>query len=175
MTTAVALAVLALADCVLCGFRGAAGTEGRLDKRIYYREAVLRAFGGGVVLVGAHALLVAVLVLSSGDPQLVWSSFLAAGRVCVWVYGLFATTIFTAFAFFFAPVGDFRVLTNVVVFGPLTVARPYVMAGGLLAAVAFVPDLRVGIVAASAAVTMLSFQSVVSRRYADRWRRLLEP
>jgi hypothetical protein len=174
MTIALALAVLALTDCLLCGHRAATGTEGRLDKRAYYREAALRALGGGIVVVGAHAILVTVLVVSSSDPG-TWSAFLDAGTICVWVYGAFATAIFGAFAFYFAPIGDFRVLTNVIVFGPLTLARPYVIAGGLAAAVVHVPDARVAMVAVSAGISMLSFQRIMDRRYVDRWRRVLEP
>ena len=175
MTIAVALAVLVLADCFLCGFRAAAGTEGRLDKRGYYREALLRALGWGTVVVAAHVLLVAALVASSPAPGIAWSAFVEAGRVCVWIFGAFATTVLATFAIYFAPVGDFRVLTSVMVFGPLTLARPCEILGGLVAAVAFVPDIRVGIAATVAAVTMLSFQRLIGRRYKDRWRALLRP
>ena len=175
MSIAFALALLAATDCALCGIRAAAGREGRLEKRAYYVSAAIRAFGLGLLLIGAHVLLVVLLVATAPAPATTWSSFLIAGRVCVVVYGIFATLIFVAFGFYFAPVGDFRVLTNVIVFGPLTLTRPAVIALGLAVGAILAPEPRVAIVAVSAAITMLAFQPLVSRRYHDRWRRLLPP
>ena len=174
MTIAVALAVLVLTDCFLCGFRASAGREGRLDKRSYYREALLRALGWGFVVVAVNAALVAALVASSSTPDASWSAFVSAGEVCVWIFGTFATTVLATFAIYFVPVGELRVLASVIVFGPLTLARPWVIAGGLVAAVVLVPDLRVGAAATSAALSMLSFQRLLDRRYAERWRWLLD-
>ena len=76
------------------------------------------------------------------------------------------------FAIYFAPIGDFRVLTSVIVFGPLTLARPWIILGGLVAAAALVPDVRVVVVAVVAGTSMLSFEKLLARRYAERWRAL---
>lgn len=168
------LAGLGLTDCVLCGFRASIGREGRLDKRHFYRQAALRSFGAGLVVIAAHAILVAVLVATARDADGVWQSFVTAGRVAVIVYASYAAAVFLAFGFFFAPIGDFRVLTNVIVFGPFTLARPWVIAGGLVASVFAAPDPRVILTALSAGVAFLSFQRMIDRPYAHRWRRLIE-
>lgn len=175
MMIAVALALLAITDCVMCGFRAASGREGRLDKSALYRQAALRGLVGGLVVTVVSAMLVAALVMTASDPHLAWALFSAAGRVCVIVYAVYAAAIFAAFAFYFAPVGDFRVLTNVIVFGPFTLARPWVIASGLVAAVVSTRDVRVGIAATSAGLAMLGFQRVMDRPFAKHWRRLLEP
>lgn len=170
MSVAVALAVLAFVDCTMCGFRTAAGRNGLLEKRAYYARALGRAALAGALLVGVHAAL--VLGLCVGAPGS-WSSFVDAGRMLVVVYGIFATLIFLAFGFYFAPIGDFRVLTNVIVFGPLTLARRAVIVGGMVAAAWRVADPRVTAVAVSATLTMLAFEPLLGRAYADRWRRLV--
>lgn len=173
MSVALALGILAWVDCMLCGFRMAAGRNGRLEKHGYYTRAVARAAGFGAVLVALHVGLVAVLCATASDPSGAWASFVEAARPLVVVYGAFATVIFIAFGFYFAPIGDFRVLTNVIVFGPLTLVRPAVMAFGLALAVWRVPEWRVAVVAISAAGFMLSFERVLGRRYMQLWRRLI--
>ena len=74
---------------------------------------------------------------------------------------------------YFAPVGDFRVLTNVIVFGPLSLLRRLVMVGGLVAAVVRVPDVRVAVMALSAGIAMLAFEPLLERAYSEQWRALL--
>jgi hypothetical protein len=166
MSIAIALAVLAFTDCLLCGFRMAAGRNGMLGKRAYYTRAVARAAGWGALLVASHVALVVAL----GG----WDLFLEAGRVLVWVYATFASAIFLAFGFYFAPIGDFRVMTNVIVFGPLTLARRGVIAGAMALAVWRVPDSRVALVAVTATISMLAFEPLLGRRYAHEWRRLVK-
>lgn len=173
MSVALALAVLAFVDCVLCGFRMAAGRNGRLDKRAYYIQAVGRAALWGVVVVAANVGLTAALCASAPDPARTWSAFAAAGELLVVVYGTFATAIFLAFGFYFAPIGDFRVLTNVIVFGPLTLARRVVIVGGMIVAAWRANDGRVLVVAATATIAMIAFEPVLGRRYKEQWRRLV--
>ena len=173
MNVAVALALLAWVDCMLCGFRMAAGRNGRIDKRVYYMRSVARAAIVGAVVVGAHAALVVLLCLTAPDPRAAWGSFIEAGRPAVAVYAVFATAIFVAFGFYFAPIGCFRVLTDILVFGPLTLARPAVIAGGLVLAVWHVPEWRVALVAISAALAMNAFEPVLGRHFARLWTELV--
>lgn len=174
MTIALALAILVLTDCVLCGFRGAAGREGTIDKLPYYCAAMLRAARDGVVLVVFHALVVVAFVATATDPNAAWATFVGAGRVAVTIFGVYATAILVAFGFYFAPIGDFRVLTNVIVFGPFTLARPFVIFGGLVTAIVTAHDTSVTIVGVLAIGAMLTFQHRIDRRYDTRWQRLLD-
>jgi len=116
-------------------------------------------------------------VVGASDPADAWEAMVDAGAVSTAIFAAYASAIFAAFAFFFAPIGDFRVLTNVLVFGPFTLARLYVIAVGLVAGVARVRALesawRVAVLALVAGTAMLLFQRWMDRLYVDRWRRLV--
>jgi hypothetical protein len=173
VTTAILLAVLVLVDCTLAGFRAAAGRDGRLEKRDYYGREVLRAAGFGALLLLAHVALAGALVATAADPSAAWAELVLAARLPVVVYGIFATTIFLAFGFYFAPIGDFRVLANVLVFGPLTLVRRPVIVLGMALAVLRVPSARVAVLAAVAAISMCLFEGLVGRRNTKRWKDLV--
>jgi hypothetical protein len=168
VTTALALSALAFFDCLLAGFRAAAGRDGRLDKRAYYVSAVARAGGWGLLLIGANALVAAALCFAAPDPTAAFGSLVSAGRLLVGLYGAFAAAVLAAFALYLAPVADLRVLANVLVFGPLTLARSWVIAGGLLYVALRVPDLRVAMMAASAGASTLAFEGFLRRRNPER-------
>ncbi len=174
MGTAIALAILTLTDCILAGFRAAAGRNGSLNKRAYYRAAIVRALFYGLVLLALNVVVLVTLVLTAPDPAATWQLFVSAAGVCVLVFGIFSAFILGAFAFYFAPIGDFRVLTSVIVFGPLTLLRRVVIAGGLAFAVIRVPDVRVAILAVFAGITMLAFEPFLARFYRDQWRALVK-
>lgn len=172
MTTAILLGVLALFDGLLAGFRAAAGRDGRIDKRHYFRFAIGRAALGGVVLLALNVALVAVLVLS-GDRSVVWAELVRAGELCVWIFGSFATLTIAAMVFWFSPIPEYRLLSSIIVLGPLTLLRPFVIAGGLVLACAGTSEPRVWIAAIAAGLTMLSFEHVIGRLHATRWKRLV--
>jgi hypothetical protein len=171
MTIAIALAVLAVFDALLAGFRGAAGRDGLIDKRRYFRAAIVRAGLLALCLVGFNIGVVAVLVASGGS----WAAFVHAGVVCVWIFGSFATLTVIAIALWFVRDPDTQLLATVIVLGPFTLVRPFVIAGGLAIAAASSSEPRVWIAACVAAITMLSFERFAGRAYAGRWRALLEP
>jgi hypothetical protein len=173
VSVALALAVMVLFDGLLAGFRAAAGRSGRLDNRVYYTGAMMRALGWSAVVVVLHAGLVAALVVTSASPSETWVHFVAEGATLVHVFGVFATLVLLAFGFYFAPFADFRVLTNVVVFGPLTLARTLVIVAGLGVVVVRNPDARTAIAAASAAVSMIGLERFLARRYEGAWRALV--
>jgi hypothetical protein len=173
VTIAVLLALLALFDAMLAGFRAAAGRDGRIDKRVYFRRAMLRAGVGGVVVVGANVGLVGILAATAPDPDATWHELVRAGTTCVWIFGAFATATLAALAFWFSPLPEYRLLASIIVLGPLTLVRPVVIAGGLGVAAVTSGDPRVWVAAAVAAVSMLGFEHVLGRAHEHRWRRLV--
>jgi hypothetical protein len=170
MTYALLLGVLAMFDFTLAGFRAAAGRDGRIRKMPMFHGAMLRGALTGLVVVGAHAALVAVLV-TTGDAA-TWPAFVAAGRDAVIVFGVFATATVLALAFWFAPLQELRLVPTLVVLGPLTLLRPLVIAGGLAWAAVRSSEPRVWIVAGIAAISMLCAERLLGRPYRERWRRL---
>jgi hypothetical protein len=173
MSTAVALAVLALVDVLLSGFRAPAGRDGRIAKAPYYRAAIGRAAIAGVLLVAAHAGLVAGLVAAASDPDAAWAALVHAGDRAVEVFGAFATLALVAILFWFAPIRELRIVPTLTVLGPLTLLRPLVIAGGLIVAVADAVDWRAFVVAIVAGAWMLRIEVLLGRAYVDRWRRLV--
>lgn len=165
MTVATVLAVLALFDLLLAGFRAVAGREGLIRKGPLFRRAMLRAGAWACVLIAAHVALVALLD--------VWPAMLAAGRDAIWVFGAFATLTALSIAFWFAPKHELRLVPTILVLGPLTLLRPLVIIGGLVWAAARSAEPRVWLVAASAGISMLAFERVLGRRHARAWMRLV--
>jgi hypothetical protein len=170
---AVVLAVLAMFDLMLAGFRSAAGREGRLAKAAYFRAAVARGAWFAFAIVGAHIALAAVLVLTAPSPSTTWLELVAAGAVATYVLGAFATLTLLALLLWLSPIVEYRLLASILVLGPLTLVRPFVILGALLAACFVTHEPRVWIVAASAGTCMLAMEHVLARRYAERWRRLV--
>jgi hypothetical protein len=147
-------------DAILTGWRAAAGRDGRIDKRTYQRAALRRGAGAGAIVLASNGALVAALV-ASGEP---WATFDGAGAICVWVFGAFATLVLAAMAFWYSPIPETRLLATILVLGPLTLARPFVIAGGLAAAAAHAGG-RAWIAAAVAALSMLCLERVLGRAY----------
>ena len=173
MTVALLLAVLALFDCALAGFRAAAGRQGMIDKRAYFRGAIVSGLLGGVAIVACNAALTAVLVKTAHAPQATWSQLVDAGTTCIWFFGALATATLAAMALWFSPTAEVQLLATVIVLGPFTLIRPLVIAAGLAVAAVQTGEVRVGIIAAVAGVTMLGFEHVLGRRYASQWRQLV--
>ncbi|MFT3697105.1 MAG: hypothetical protein QM831_28440 [Kofleriaceae bacterium] len=170
MIITVLLAILVLIDASLCGFRAAAGREGRIDKRALFRAAILRGFSGGVVIVAINAAVVAILVAI--QPTL-WTELVAAGTRAVWVFGSFATVTLAAITCWFVPLYESRIMPSILVLGPLTMLRPLVIIAGLIAAAAVSRDPRVWFVAALGGASLLSLERILGRRHVDRWRRFV--
>jgi hypothetical protein len=164
------LASLVIVDCALAGFRAAAGRDGRLDKRTYYRAAIARGAAIGVLIVIVHGAVTAAVVESASDPHAAWGACVAASRMLVIVYGAYATCTLAALALFVAPIGQFRVLATVIALGPMTLMRRLVVVGGLVA-VAIYGDSRVAPLAAVGGALILPAEALLGRRYTT-WRDL---
>jgi hypothetical protein len=165
--------VLALFDALLSGFRAAAGRDGRIAKRAYYRVAIGRGALAGVAVVAANVALAAVLVTTAPEPAAAWRDLLRAGGHCVLVFGTFATVTLIALGFWFAPVMELRLVPTLLVLGPLTLIRPVVLVGGLVSAAIRVPTPRVWVAALAAGSSMLAIERWLGRGPAQRWRRLV--
>jgi hypothetical protein len=98
---------------------------------------------------------------------------LRAGAECVAVFGTFATATLVAIAFWLAPASALRLLPTLLVLGPLTLIRPWVIIGGLLYVVTRTPDPRVWVAATAAGASMLALEHVLGRAHYQQWQQLL--
>ncbi|MBN8469291.1 hypothetical protein JYJ95_22555 [Corallococcus exiguus] len=121
----VLLALLAVTDAAFCGFRVAAGRDARIFKADYYRAAIRRGMGLGLfttALVGAG--IAGACLFSPGlFPQL-----LVCAKAILWVLLPYATLTLMGMGVWAAAEADVRTLASVVVLGPFTLIRPWVIA-----------------------------------------------
>jgi hypothetical protein len=130
--TLLALYLLASLDGALCGFRAFAGRSALIHKRRYYARAMLR---GAVAAQIASFLSLFVLLLtvavSNHRSELRADLESAAGRM-LWVFLPYAAAVLLNLALRALPSTDIRASTSVMVLGPLTGLRPFVMVAGVV-------------------------------------------
>lgn len=133
MSLAAALPLLYLLACLdgaFAGFRSAAGRNPRLDKRAWYRSAML---GGLAYSQGAALVVVASCAALAVPTDALFQGVLAMLQV----YGLYAGAALLALAVYLVPHPDLSSLATVLVLGPLTLLRvPTILAGALWGALA---------------------------------------
>ncbi len=139
---ALALWALATIDAALIGYREAAGRNALIDKRAYYRRAMMRGALLGQVAVGIAGAAVAVLLLLSTDPAGLFKELQEVGARMLIVYVPYALIILAAFAVRAAPSVDLRSITSVLIFGPFTLIRPAVVVAGVAWGVLAAPNFR---------------------------------
>jgi len=162
---AAALCLLAILDGFLVGFRAAAGRDGRIDKRAYYRRAMALGVGCGAAAVTLFGALAGCLILISDQPRALWAAFQAAGARALWVFTPYAAVALMAIvAWLVSPKG--RTLSTIVVLGPFTLARPLVIVAGLVAGAAFEPSVPLLTLCGVIAAVMLTIEPMLSRRFS---------
>ncbi|HJY30041.1 MAG TPA: hypothetical protein VJ306_18565 [Pyrinomonadaceae bacterium] len=151
--------LLATVDSAFIGYREAAGRNALIDKKDYYRRALIRGalFGQlAVLIVGA---VVAVALVSSNHPWLLLTKLELIGARMLLVYIPYALIILIALAIRAVPSVDIRSITSTLIFGPFTLIRPLVV---LLGAVW-------GILAAPGAITAALVVLIVCLMLGLEW------
>lgn len=141
---AVLLWLLATVDSAFIGYREAAGRNALIDKRAYFRHALIRGalFGQlAVLIVGVTTVIVLVSVRDAG---FLFSDLELIGTRMLMVYVPYAVILLITFCVRAIPSVDIRSITSVLIFGPFTFIRPLVV---LLGAVW-------GVLAAPSAITI---------------------
>jgi hypothetical protein len=128
---ALSLWALATIDAALAGYREAAGRSALIDKRAYYRRAMLRGALFGQVVIGMVGAAVAASLLLSAEPRGLLEGLREIGSRMLIVYVPYAVVILSAFAVRAAPSVDLRSITSVLIFGPFTLLRPLVIVAGV--------------------------------------------
>jgi len=161
--TAIVLWLLATLDASFTGYREAAGRNALIDKRRYYRGAMIRGAVFGQVAVGMAAVVILVLLMLTRNPQsLIWDFEKAGSRMLV-VYVPYATVILFAFLVRLIPSVDIRSITSTLIFGPFTLIRPLVAIVGLVYGVLAAPRVATVVLGLIVMTMMLSLEKVLSR------------
>ena len=165
MLTAIALYVLATVDGALVGYRLAAGRSGLVDKRSYYRRALLR---GGLLVqpaIGLAAFVVILLLMVAADSGQLTRELVAMGQRMLQVYLPYSALVLGTLALRAVPSIDLRVATSVAVLGPATALRPYVMVAGVLWAALASLRPEILLMATFLAGLMLVFEPLLEREW----------
>lgn len=127
----VLLWLMATVDAGFIGYREAASRSALIDKRAWYRRAMLRGalFGQAAVIIAGIAIGASIR-LSANAGQAI-DRYLMAGQRMLIVFVPFALVVLATLAVRTIPSVDLRSITSVVVFGPLTLARPAVVVAGI--------------------------------------------
>ncbi len=159
--------LLATLDTAFAGYRSAAGRNALLDKRRYFRRAMM----SGILYGQAASILIVLLagiLEKSASPDLRPDLFRAAARMLE-VYLPYALIIATAFIVRLTPSIDLRCLSSVLVFGPFVLIRPAVAIAGLAWAITGTPRPEIAALTLVVGAFMLSSERILMFAIASIW------
>jgi hypothetical protein len=140
-----ALWVLCVVDGAFAGYRDAAGRDGRIFKAELYRRAIRRGARYGLGVSVATALVVAIAVVSAPAPAARYDELVECARWMLIPIGAYATAVLVALGVWSTAESDLRTLASVIVLGPFTLARPYLIAAAAAVGVAVAPSVPAAI------------------------------
>ena len=130
--TLVILYLLATVDGALCGFRVVGGRSPLIRKRMFYARAVVRGMVAAQVASLIALSLLALTVAFLPAAHLLRPDLERAASRMLWVFVPYAIAVLSNLALRVLPSTDIRSATSVMVLGPLTALRPFVMIAGVL-------------------------------------------
>ena len=122
--------LLATIDSAFIGYREAAGRNALIDKRAYYRRALIRGALMGQVAVLIAGVITAIVLVNSSDGGALLSKIESVGARMLTVYVPYALILLITFLIRAFPSVDIRSITSVLIFGPFTFIRPVVVLAG---------------------------------------------
>src|SRR5262245_56124870 len=131
--------LLATIDSAFIGYREAAGRNALIDKRAYFRRALIRGALVGQVAVLVVGVITAVVLISSNDAGALFSKMESVGTRMLTVYVPYALVLLITFLIRAIPSVDIRSITSVLIFGPFTFIRPVVVLSGAVWGVVAAP------------------------------------
>jgi L-asparagine transporter-like permease len=151
--------LLATLDSAFIGYREAAGRNALIEKKTYYRHALIRGALFGQLAVLMAGVVAAIALASSNNAWELFGKLERIGARMLLVYIPYALIILITLSIRALPSVDIRSITSTVIFGPFTLIRPLVV---LLGAVW-------GILAAPGAVTVALVVLIVCLMLGLEW------
>ena len=124
--------LLATVDSAFIGYRDAAGRSALIDKRDYYRHALLRGALVGQIAVAIVGIVAGGMLATSTEPARLFATLEQVGTRMLIVYVPYALILTITFFIRAIPSVDIRSITSVLVFGPFTLIRPLVVLAGAI-------------------------------------------
>ena len=122
--------LLATVDSAFIGYREAGGRNALINKRAYYRHALIRGALVGQVAVLIVGATTAIILATSNDAGALFAKIESVGARMLTVYVPYALILLITFLVRAIPSVDIRSITSVLIFGPFTFIRPMVVLAG---------------------------------------------
>lgn len=157
---------LSMADAAFAGYRDAAGRDARVFKVEYYRRAIRRGLKFGLVTNACALVTLFAFAASSSSLTHFVQSFTDAAQTVLCIVGCYAVTVIAALGVWVAGEADVRTLASVLILGPFTLIRPWVIAGAAAAGAWAAPSSA----AAVAVVLVCGMQMLIEPLLGRAWR-----
>jgi hypothetical protein len=132
--------LLATVDSAFIGYREAAGRNALIDKRAYFRHALIRGTLFGQLAVLIVGVTTVIVLISVRDAGFLFSDLELIGARMLMVYVPYAVILLITFCVRAIPSVDIRSITSVLIFGPFTFIRPLVVLVGAVWGVLAAPS-----------------------------------
>ena len=160
--------LLATLDSAFIGYREAAGRNALIDKKAYYWQALIKGAFFGQLAVLLVAVITGGALLVSNESRALFFDLQLIGARMLSVYVPYAVIILITLVVRAFPSVDIRCITSVLVFGPFTVIRPFVVLAGAIWGVLAAPSAITIVLVLLIASLMLSLEGVLAALRARR-------
>jgi L-asparagine transporter-like permease len=134
-----------------------------IDKRAYFRRAMLRGAVAGQIAVAIVGLAAVGMLATTPQPARLFAAFEQAATRMLIVYVPYALILTITFFIRAIPSVDIRSITSVLVFGPFTLIRPLVVLAGAIWGLLAAPIPHVGLLLGLIVSLMLGMEYVLDR------------
>ncbi len=155
--------LLATVDSTFIGYREAAGRNALIEKRAYFRRAMIRGALSGQVAVAIVGVVAAGMLATDPQPARLFDSFEQVATRMLMVYVPYALILAITFLVRAVPSVDIRSITSVLIFGPFTLLRPLVVLAGALWGLLAASTLRIALLLALIVSLMLAMEYTLAR------------
>lgn len=155
--------LLATVDSTFIGYREAAGRIALIEKRAYFRRAMIRGAVAGQIAVAIVGLAALGMLAASPQPARLFDTFEQVAARMLTIYVPYALILTITFLIRAIPSVDIRSITSVLVFGPFTLIRPLVVLAGAIWGLLAAPTIPIGLLIGLIVSLMLGMEYVLSR------------
>ena len=150
--------LLATVDSAFIGYRDAAGRSALIDKRHYYRRALLRGALMGQIAVAIAGVVAIGLLAAAPQPARLFDTLENVATRMLVIYVPYALILIATFFVRAIPSVDIRSITSVLVFGPFTLIRPLVVLAGAIWGLIAAPTASVTLLLSLVVIFMLGME-----------------